>query len=149
MLHTPYSASSLPSLLPLLRRHSQQCLRFIICGSTGAVIDLSTLTLLVRNGVNEHTASILSSTLSVLFIFFANKHFTFGDREGDHVTHALKFALVYGLAFIFNISITSILLFLNVHYFLAKVIAIGMVVFWNYSLSHAFIFCIKHPHKPG
>lgn len=136
------------SLLLLARRHSRQGIRFIICGGTGALVDLSTLTLLVRNGANEHTASVLSSSLSVLVIFFGNKYFTFGSRDGKHIAQALKFALVYGLAFIFNISVTSLLLLLGVHYFLAKVIAIGTVVFWNYSLSHAFIFCQKTPSQP-
>ncbi|MEK7563732.1 MAG: GtrA family protein [Patescibacteria group bacterium] len=122
-------------------------MRFILCGGTGAVIDLSTLTFLVRSGFNEHAASAVSSLLSVLFIFLANKYFTFRNKERNHAVQALKFALVYGLAYVFNVSVTSFLLVHGVHYFMAKVFAIGTVVLWNYSLSHAFIFRSSMPRS--
>ena len=97
------------SFRSLLHRHSRQGMRFILCGGTGAVIDLSTLTFLVRSGFNEHAASAVSSLLSVLFIFLANKYFTFRNKERKHAVQALKFALVYGLAYVFNVSVTSFL----------------------------------------
>ncbi|OGJ60044.1 hypothetical protein A2881_03455 [Candidatus Peribacteria bacterium RIFCSPHIGHO2_01_FULL_55_13] len=122
-------------------------MRFILCGGTGAIIDLSTLTFLVRSGFNEHAASAVSSLLSVLFIFLANKYFTFRNKERKHAVQALKFALVYGLAYVFNVSVTSFLLVHGVHYFMAKVFAIGTVVLWNYSLSHAFIFRSSMPRS--
>ena len=122
-------------------------MRFILCGGTGAIIDLSTLTFLVRSGFNEHAASAVSSLLSVLFIFLANKYFTFRNKERRHAVQALKFALVYGLAYVFNVSVTSFLLVHGVHYFMAKVFAIGTVVLWNYSLSHAFIFRSSMPRS--
>ena len=122
-------------------------MRFILCGGTGASIDLSTLIFFVRSGFNEHAASAVSSLLSVLFIFLANKYFTFRNKERKHVVQALKFALVYGLAYIFNISVTSFLIVHGVHYFMAKVLAIGTVILWNYSLSHAFIFRSNMPSR--
>ncbi|MBM3227724.1 GtrA family protein [Candidatus Peribacteria bacterium] len=128
------------SFRSFLHRHYQQGMRFILCGGTGATIDLSTLTFFVRSGVNEHAASAASSLLSVLFIFLANKYFTFRNKDRNHGVQILKFSLVYGLAYIFNISVTSFLLVHGMHYFMAKVFAIGTVVLWNYSLSHTFIF---------
>jgi len=126
---------------PFARTHAPQFLKFALCGGLGAFIDLGTLTLQVEYfGVEPHLAFIVSTLCAVSFVFMANKHFTFRNHEVNYAHQAFKFALVYGAAVLFNISISSGLLWLGVHYLLSKMLAIGTVAVWNYALSHGFVF---------
>lgn len=127
---------------PVAREHLRQMLRFGVAGSVGACIDLSTLPLFVEVlGVPEMIAFICSSTLSVMFVFSFNKIVTFRRREVSGTgSQLLKFILVYGFAIALNATISSFFLWLGVHYFLSKVLAIGIGMVLNYTLSHTFIF---------
>ena len=126
---------------PFVRKHICQACKFAICGSIGASIDLGSLTLLVELfDIAPQVAIVPSTLLAVIFVFLANKHFTFKNKERKYLRQALKFSLVYGAAICFNIGISWFFLWLGVHYFLAKVLAIGIVAAWNYVLSHGFVF---------
>lgn len=126
---------------PFVRKHVSQGLKFAVCGAIGASIDLGTLTLLVEAaGMNPHGGFAISTFLAVVFVFLANKHFTFQNHEKKYAHQVLKFSLVYGCAVVFNISLSSLFFWAGFHYSLSKVLAIGIVAFWNYSLSHGFVF---------
>ena len=126
---------------PRVRRHAPKFLRFAIVGGTGAFIDLTTLHVFVQYlQMSEYLAPICSTLISVTFVFLANKFFTFRDQEKRYAGQVAKFAMVYGIAITANIATTTFLIWLGVHYLLAKVIAIGLGVFWNYAMSHGFIF---------
>ena len=126
---------------PFVRTHLSQGIKFCVCGGIGATIDLSSLTFFVEVlDVDPAIAFIPSAGLAVTFVFFANKYFTFNNREKKHLSQAAKFAIVYGTAITSNLAISWTLLWLGVHYFLARVVAIGIGAVWNYSMSHGFVF---------
>jgi putative flippase GtrA len=126
---------------PHVRKHVSQGLKFAICGGIGASIDLGSLTLFVEyGGIDPGIAFIPSVLLAVIFVFLANKHFTFRNHEKNYGRQAFKFALVYGTAIVFNLSVSWALLWLGLHYLIAKTAAIGIGAVWNYSLSHGFVF---------
>lgn len=126
---------------PFLLKHFSQGIKFALCGSIGACIDLGSLTIFVEVFfLNPNIAFIFSTILAVVFVFIANKHFTFQNRERSYGRQAFKFALVYGASFVFNISLSSLFYWWGLYYLLAKVLAIGTVSLWNYSLSHGFVF---------
>jgi len=126
---------------PTVRRHLSQGLKFVVCGAIGASIDLGTLTMLIEvGGMNPHMGFVISTLLAVIFVFLANKHFTFRNHEKKYAHQVLKFALVYGCAVVFNIGISSVFFWAGLHYSLSKALAIGLVAVWNYSLSHGFVF---------
>jgi len=123
------------------RRHFFQGLKFAVVGALGATIDLSSLTFFVEVlDIHPSIAFIPSTFLAVLFVFLANKHFTFRNLERRYGSQAMKFAVVYGAAICLNIGLSNLLLFLGLHYFLAKVLAIGTIAVWNYVMSHHFVF---------
>lgn len=123
-----------------LRRHADQIWRFLICGGTGFVLDMSSLALFVEvAGIDARIAVVLSSCIGALFVFLANKFFTFRNREPAG-RQFLRFVVVYGVSIVFNALISNLLLWLGVQYLLAKMIAIGIGIIWNYALSHGFIF---------
>lgn len=126
---------------PTVRKHVSQGLKFAICGGIGASIDLLSLTILVEFfGFSPHWGYVISTLLAVSVVFVGNKFFTFRNHEKRYVSQILKFALVYGCAVIFNIGLASFFFWAGLHYLVAKVLAIGIVALWNYSLSHGFIF---------
>lgn len=126
---------------PRIKKHIQQSWKFAVTGGTGAVVDLGTLTLLVeRFDVSEYIAPVFSTFLAITVVFIGNKFFTFRNRSKAYGNQLLKFGLVYGIAIASNLCITWVLIHLGVHYFLARCIAIGIGMVWNYSMSHAFVF---------
>lgn len=104
-------------------------------------MDFSLLLLFVQVlGLTPYIGYLGSGSVSLVVVFFANKYFTFRSHEGRHREQFLRFLLVYGVGFVFNISIASFLYWSGVHYMLAKTFAIAIVAFWNYALSHGFVF---------
>ncbi len=123
-----------------VRSHSAQFGRFLLCGGTGFVVDLSSLIVMVeRLSIDPRIAVLLSSCAGALFVFIANKFFTFRNRDPAARQFA-RFALVYGMSIVMNALISNALLWLGIVYILAKMIAIGIGILWNYSWSHLFIF---------
>jgi putative flippase GtrA len=131
----------MPFSHPHLRRHFSQLWRFAICGGTGFVLDLASLTFFVEwLHIDPRIAVILSSVVGATFVFFANKFFTFRNRERKTGSQALKFILVYGVAIAGNAAVANLLLWLGAQYIVAKIIAVGIGAVWNYALSHGFVF---------
>lgn len=141
----------------LVRKHFSQLWRFAVCGGIGASIDIGSLTLFVEYfHIPSRIAFLPSSLLAVTFVFLANKYFTFANHEKQYANQLLKFALVYGLAFALNLTITYGLFWVGMRMFLgplreihiailSKVLAIGFGAIWNYVLSHGFVFKKSEP----
>lgn len=136
---------------PKVRKHLRQGLKFCIAGGVGAAIEFSIISLLVKvYGVEAHIAYIPSGLTTLVFVFFFNKYITFGDRDGSRSgSQTMRFAIVYGMAFVINYTLASGLNLLGEKYVPAseyvialgaKAIAIGVTAFWNYFFSSAFIF---------
>ena len=126
---------------PGLAVHVEQGFKFGIAGGMGALIDLGTLTLLVRAAdMAPEIAVFFSTFLALLCVFLMNKFVTFKHRKGRAHTQLLRFGILYATAIILNLGISIGLMRLGVHYFLAKVLAIGIVMFWNYFGLNTFVF---------
>ena len=103
--------------------------------------DLTSLTFFVETfQIDERIAVILSSLVGATFVFFANKFFTFRNREKSYGNQLVKFGIVYGVSIASNALISNALLWIGVHYLPAKIAAVGVGAAWNYALSHGFIF---------
>ena len=53
---------------------------------------------------------------------------------------AVKFLLVYGVAGATNYALSLFLIWLGVQYLLAKALAIGIIMFFNYGMLQGFVF---------
>jgi putative flippase GtrA len=128
-------------ILLFTRRHAPTFLRFLVCGGLAACIDFGTLHFLIAYaGWTEARALLVSTGLALIFVFIANRFFTFGVRGGGVSTQAAKFLMVYLTAASLNYGLTLSLIFIGVHYLLAKAMAIGLIMFFNYALLHGFVF---------
>lgn len=134
------------SMLHLLRHtsvqtHISQLWKFVISGGTGFILDVSSLSLFVEYfGIDPRLAVVFSTCVGASFVFVVNKFFTFRNREKSYGNQFFKFLLVYGVSFISNIAISNALIWFGSHYIVAKIVAVGIGAFWNYALSHGFIF---------
>jgi putative flippase GtrA len=125
---------------PMLRSHGPKFLKFAVVGSIGAIVDIGGLRLLVVNaGMSPYTAPMLSVIASTAVVFTLNKFFTFRS-SGKAGCELMRFAVVYGIAIVSNAGITAFLIWAGVQYLIAKCLAIGVGILWNYGMSHAFVF---------
>ena len=150
---------SLRSLLQhkAVRTHLSQIWKFAIAGGIGSIVDLSSLTVFIEYfGLSPKVAFLPSSGLAVIFVFLINKFFTFHNRERAYANQVFKFAMVYGVAILLNLGMSYTFLWIGTSLFgttvrevylalAARVLAIGIGAFWNYTLSHGFIFKKKEP----
>ena len=126
---------------PFVQKHGSKFLRFAVCGGLGACIDFGTLDTLVRFASwPEKYALIVSTGLSMLFVFTSNRLFTFRVRGSGAGHQALKFFLVYLVSAVLNYIFSLSLILVGVHYLLAKAIAIGTMMIVNYFFLNAFVF---------
>lgn len=129
--------------LAFLRRYPllKKMVKFAMTGGVAAVIDLGGLQVMVRYmSVPEEIAVVLSSLVSVIFVFVFNKFFTFRDTSRKYTSQIVKFALVYGFAIVLNGFVSNIFLWAGFHYLIAKVFAIAIGAVINFLLSHFFVF---------
>lgn len=125
---------------PLWQKHGSKFLRFVVCGGVGACIDFGTLTLLVHFlQWPEKYALLVSTGLAMIFVFFANRLFTF-KAVGNTGNQAAKFLIVYAIAAILNYTLSLTFIYLGIHYLVSKALAIGCIMFFNYFSLNGFVF---------
>jgi dolichol-phosphate mannosyltransferase len=129
--------------------HAVQASKFIVCGASGAAIDLGSLYLFVEKvGMNPNIAFVPSTMIAATFVFLFNKYITFGRHEHSFMRQLWRFLAVYTAALLLNVSLAIALHWMGLYYIGAKAIAIGIVAVMNYVLSHSFIFASNdHPKK--
>ena len=125
--------------------------RFLAVGAVGTLLDFSLLTLLKLAGLPTLLANSLSFTAGLLNNFTLNRQWTFNQGpQSDWYKQFAQFTLVslFGLALnnIIVLSLESVLG--NIlgqpewGYLPAKVIATGVVMFWNYFANRVWTFKI-------
>ena len=126
---------------PHLAAHAPQAFKFGLCGGGGALIDFGVLHLLVAYAHwPEQYALLISGGLALLFVFLGNKYFTFRAREAATGRSAIKFFFVYSTAAFLNYCLSLGLIWIGIHYLIAKALAIGIIMCFNYVLLHSFVF---------
>ena len=123
--------------------------RFLAVGAVGTLLDFSLLTLLKLAGLPTLLANSLSFTAGLVNNFTWNRLWTFGDAiQPDWRRQLVQFTAVslVGLALnnLIMLSLEGIFgAMLNQPdwgYLPAKVIATGVVVFWNYFANRMWTF---------
>ncbi len=132
----------------LIKKHAEK-LRFAIVGGLNTLIDFGILFSLVALGLPTLPSNIISTSVALIFSFFANKSFTFkagGKISSRQVGLFLGITLV-GLWVIQPILIETVqraLASLNLNsfivLFIGKLIATIATLIWNYLLYRRFVF---------
>jgi putative flippase GtrA len=122
-----------------LYRHS--FVRYVVIGGTSFAIDFLLLVALHGGlGVNVLLAASVSYWASIIFNFFANRFWTFEATEQSIMKHVTAYLLLLAANYLFTIAIIAIGQQLNIHYTVAKVIAVIIQMAWTYLVYKKVIF---------
>ena len=131
-----------------LRKHAQK-IRFGIVGLANTALDFILLFVLVGLGLDKIPANYISTGISFVFSFFVNKKFTFKSKGGNVKKQFAYFIAItiIGLWVIQPIIITIVSNLLEstglaeaAILFIAKVIATGASLVWNYLFYSRLVF---------
>lgn len=139
----------------VLEKHGEK-IRFIIVGGANTAIDFLILFLLSNMGMNKIVANYISTTIALIFSFFANKSFTFKNKTDNAKKQFILF-LVVTLAglwllqpLIIWIATNALAPYIpnsNVNLFVAKLIATVASLIWNYLLYSRLVFKATEEQK--
>lgn len=136
-------------LISVKNKEVSRFARFLTVGAVGTLLDFSILTVLKLAGLPTLFANSLSFTAGLLNNFTWNRLWTFGDIvNADWRRQFAQFTLVSFIGLTLNnlivLSLEGILGTLlgqpQWGYLPAKVIATGVVVFWNYFANRTWTF---------
>lgn len=143
--------------MALIKKYPQleEFTTFLVIGACNTALDFCIYLSLTRFiGLYFVIANTISFSITATVSFFLNKHFTFRNKEKRVHTQYVKFIVVSVLGLLWNnLIIFSFVKFVHLHDIAAKVIAIGIVLFWNYGMNKIWSFrvCtdmkddVKHP----
>ncbi|MEA5497768.1 glycosyltransferase family 2 protein [Limnoraphis robusta] len=125
--------------LRLTRWPIQRFLRFGVVGFSGVFVDITTFYLLRNLGLGLTLSVILSGEIAIVNNFLWNDRWTFADLTHQQrswtqgLKRFLKFNLICLTGLVLNAIIVNILSRgLGINEYLAKLIAIALVTFWNF-----------------
>lgn len=127
----------------------QRFIRFLSVGAIGTILDFSLLTLLKTISFPTLLANTASFTAGVINNFTWNRLWTFADtKHADWRKQLAQFLIVSLIGLGLNNAIIllletplgSLLGYSEYGYLPAKVIATGVVVFWNYFANRYWTF---------
>ena len=133
----------------IAKKHADK-LRFAIVGGVNTALDFSILFILTMLfNIPKELANFISTSVSFLFSFFANKKYTFKSTSKNLKKQFLLFTIVtlFGLWVIQTIIITAITpVFTNLGVnkpaalLISKLIATAASLIWNYTLYSRVVF---------
>jgi len=138
---------------------ARQAIKFGVTGTIGAIIDFSTYTILTRVlnwervvsffGFEVIAANMVSVLLAILGNFLLNKYWTFRDNNEQVLQQGLTYFGFNTVTWVLNQILTSVFvfrvawlgtLFGDQRDFVAKALAIGVIMFVNFLGSKFLIF---------
>ena len=123
-----------------VRPHVPQMFRYLMSGGSAAALELGSFQLMQWAGVWYLIAGIISSGIGLLSAFTFHKYFVFKKKENT-TSHVVRYLILQGMNALAQVG----LLFVFVEYFgvapfLGKILAIGVVVSWNFFLYKFFVY---------
>lgn len=117
-------------------------LKFCIVGSLGLGIDFG-ITFLSKEKArwNKYVANSLGFISAASSNFFFNKFWTFNDTDPDQLVQYSKFILIA----LIGLAINNLIIYLLINkrrmkFYWAKLVAVGVVVLWNFIANYNFTF---------
>lgn len=132
----------------LLAQHAEK-FRFALVGGFNTALDFGILFGLTAFGVDKIVANYISTSISFIFSFFANKTFTFKAKSGNAKREFISFVIVtlIGLWVLQPLIITAISRLLaattlndTTILLIAKLLATIVSLIWNYVFYSRVVF---------
>ena len=131
-----------------LKKHAEK-LRFAIVGGINTLIDFVVLFVLVNFGLPIIISNFISTSIALIFSFFANQKYTF---QSSNKFNSSKFAIfliitLFGLWVLQPLIINFVSSLLisysfdkNINLLISKLFATLVTLVWNYLLYRRFVF---------
>lgn len=117
-------------------------LKFSVVGFSGTAVDFGVTWLCKEKlGLNKYLSNSLGFILAATNNYIWNRVWTFQSTNSNISAEYGKFFLV-SLA---GLGINNLIIYLlhgklNLNFYLSKVFAIGVVMFWNFTINYFFTF---------
>ena len=137
----------------MIAKSNSKKVRFLIVGGANTLIDFGVLFALKALGLPAINANIISTTAAFCFSFFANKKYTFKATGSNLKREIALFIIVTLFALwvlqtivikIVQTSLASSGLDDQLILFIAKILATGVTLVWNYTFYSRLVF-VKKP----
>jgi putative flippase GtrA len=117
-------------------------LKFCIVGSSGMIIDFGTTwSLKEKVKINKYIANSTGFTLAATSNYLLNRFWTFHSENAKIVTEYASFILISLAGLVINNLVVYLLNEkLKLNFYLSKVVAIGIVTLWNFSMNYLITF---------
>lgn len=140
-------------LIDQIRDHRQiqkrpilkEMIKFSIVGAINTVLDFAVYVGLTRSTQfwqdNFLWANFISFLMAATSSYILNKNWTFRDKNKRIHIQYPKFILVSAIGLLLNETILySLVRHLHIYDLLAKVVAVGAVMFWNFTINKFWTF---------
>ena len=120
----------------------QKFIKFCVVGFSGMVIDFGTTWILKEKArVNRYVANSTGFILAATSNYILNRFWTFQSENKHIITEYFSFILISLVGLLIN----NLLIFLfsdrmKFNFYLAKLIAIGVVTCWNFVMNYLITF---------
>ena len=123
-----------------LRPHIPQMLRYVVSGGGAAALELGSFQLMQWSGIWYLIAGIVSSGIGLVSAFTFHKYFVFKKKENTS-SHVVRYLILQGLNAIAQVGLLYVFVeYAGVSPLLGKILAIGVVVSWNFFLYKFFVY---------
>ena len=122
-----------------------QFIKFCVVGGTGVVVDFG-ITFLFKEKLklNKYIANSLGFMAAASTNYLLNRWWTFRSHDPEVAQQYVQFVGISAIGLILN----NIIIYLlndkaRLHFYLSKLIAIGLVTLWNFFMNYYFTFTGK------
>lgn len=119
--------------------------RFSVVGTSGAVIDFTiTYFLKEKVKVNKFAANSAGFSVAATTNYFFNRIWTFQSAQPEILVQFAKFIVISLL----GLALSNFLIWIlhsrkQMNFYLVKLISIGLVMVWNFTLNYLYTFALK------
>ncbi len=123
-----------------VRSHLPQFLRYLVSGGTAAGLEIVSYQLMLWGGVWFFTAAKVSGAIGLLAAFIGHKFFAFKKKEQTS-RQLIRYAILQACNFFAQIyMVYAFVVFMDIHETIAKILAIGITVLWNFLIYKFFVY---------
>lgn len=130
-----------------MHKELQKFIRFCLVGATNAAIDIGLFNILLSLKLNPYLAGSLSFVVAATNGYILNRAWTFKEQKSQRVARQYFFFLFISTI---GLGFNNLILYLTLQHLdldnpvltanIGKILAVGIVVFWNYSMNRFFVF---------
>ncbi|MBI1813314.1 GtrA family protein [Candidatus Peregrinibacteria bacterium] len=131
---------SFDEALSRIAPHAPQFARYLLSGGTAAGLEIGSYQLMLHFGVWYFTAAKISGMVGLLAAFIGHKFFAFRKRR-ETSRQLVRYAVLQGCNYIIQLAMVyTFVEFAGINATIAKILAIGITVLWNFFLYKFFVY---------